>query len=129
METLAMIHVDAISKKFGKQVVLDRLSVDIAEGETFALLGPNGAGKSTLLKCIVGLYSPIEGSVTIDGLSRSRDHLAICRFTSWLPDQPFAYPTFTGRLWLETIADIYGVEPKKRDEQIDELLALFALTE
>lgn len=123
-----MIHVDAITKKFDRETVLDRLSLEIEEGELFVLLGKNGAGKTTLLKCLVGLYVPIEGTITIGGFDRRADHLEIRRFTAWLGDRPNLYWTFTGRGWLETVASIYGVEPGKSAAQIDQLLELFELT-
>jgi ABC-type multidrug transport system ATPase subunit len=122
-----LIKVEAITKRFDGQVVLDRLSLDVALGEVFAILGVNGAGKTTLLKCLVGLYVPVEGTITIDGLDRRADHLAIRRFTAWLADQPLVYTRFTGRQWLELVADIYDIPVEKRDAQVAELLALFDL--
>ncbi len=122
-----MIKVDAITKKFGCETVLDRLSLEIDEGELFVLLGKNGAGKTTLLKCLVGLYMPIEGSITIGGFDRRAEHLEIRRFTAWLADRPHLYWTFTGRAWLETVAQVYGVAAEKSAAQIDELLEIFEL--
>jgi polar amino acid transport system ATP-binding protein len=55
-----IISVDAIVKRFGKRVVIDSISFDIAEGGVVALVGPSGGGKSTLLRCLVGL-EPFEG--------------------------------------------------------------------
>ena len=124
-----MIKAEGVVKKLGKTTVLDGLSLDVATGETFALLGPNGAGKTTLLKCLVGLWQPIGGTITIDGLDRRRDHMAIKTFTAWLPDEPFAYLDYDARLWLETVADAYGVKPEARDRRIDQLLDAFALAE
>ncbi len=124
-----MIQVDAITKKFGRETVLDRLSLEIEEGELFVLLGRNGAGKTTLLKCLVGLYVPIEGTITVGGLDRRADHLAIRRFTAWLADRPNLYWTFTGRGWLEMVAGVYDVEPATSRAQIDELLEIFELAE
>ncbi len=125
----AMIRVDAITKKFGRETVLDGLSLDIDEGELFVLLGKNGAGKTTLLKCLVGLYVPIEGTITIGGFDRRAEHVEIRRFTAWLADRPNMYWTFTGRGWLDMVASIYGVEPEKSSTQINQLLEIFELTE
>src|SRR6185295_17726801 len=55
--------------------------------------------------------------------------LAIRRFTAWLADQPYQYTHFTGRGWLEMIANIHGIPPEKRDAQIAELLDIFDLKE
>ncbi len=124
-----MIDVDGICKRFGDEMVLDRLSLRVEPGELFVLLGRNGTGKTTLLKCLVGLYVPFAGTITIDGLDRRRDHLAIRRFTAWLADQPQLYWTFTGRRWLQMVADLYGVAAGRRDSQVRELLELFDLGE
>jgi ABC-type multidrug transport system ATPase subunit len=122
-----LIEVRNLTKSFESQTVLDAVSLDVRRGEAYALLGENGSGKTTLLKCVAGLFAPLEGSLTIDGLDRQRDHLAIRRFTAWLPDQPFLYVHFTARGWLKMVADIYGVEPSRRDGQVDNLLAIFDL--
>jgi len=121
------VVVENLVKSFGGPAVLDGLSFTVGSGERYALLGPNGVGKTTLLKCLVGLYAPAAGQVRIHGLDRKRDHLAICRFTAWLPDQPYLYPSFTGRGWLRMIADIYDVAEATRDQRITELLSIFDL--
>ena len=58
---------------------LDGVSLSIESGERVALLGPNGAGKSTLFQMLNGLLQPDQGTVTVDGLSVVRQHLAAVR--------------------------------------------------
>jgi putrescine transport system ATP-binding protein len=62
-----LVRIDAISKRFGGAVAVDRLSLDIYEGEFFALLGPSGCGKTTLLRMLAGFERPDEGHIFIDG--------------------------------------------------------------
>jgi phospholipid/cholesterol/gamma-HCH transport system ATP-binding protein len=64
-----MISVRNVSKKFGTQVVLDRISIDIEQGQTTAIVGPSGVGKSVLLKLIMGILDPDEGEITVFGES------------------------------------------------------------
>jgi phospholipid/cholesterol/gamma-HCH transport system ATP-binding protein len=62
-----MIVLRDVHKRFGSQVVLDGVDLDVQEGETLALLGPSGTGKSVLLKHIIGLIRPDRGMVEVDG--------------------------------------------------------------
>jgi putrescine transport system ATP-binding protein len=61
-----LVRFDNISKRFGGVTAIDRLSLDIYQGEFFALLGPSGCGKSTLLRLLAGFEAPEEGRVLLD---------------------------------------------------------------
>ncbi len=63
-----MIEVRNISKRFGKVVVLDDVSLTIENGETFVIIGQSGAGKTTILRHIAGFFDPDNGDVLIDGI-------------------------------------------------------------
>jgi phospholipid/cholesterol/gamma-HCH transport system ATP-binding protein len=65
-ESKAPIVIDDLKKSFGKQVVLDGISFQVARGETLGVLGRSGTGKSVLLKLMIGLQRPDSGSVCID---------------------------------------------------------------
>ena len=67
-----MIVLRDVRKRFGTQVVLDGVDLDVQEGETLALLGPSGTGKSVLLKHIIGLIRPDSGTVVVDDLDVGR---------------------------------------------------------
>ena len=61
------IKIDQLTKRFKNDVVLDDVSLDIAEGETLVLFGPSGAGKTVLLRCIAGAVDPEAGTIVIGG--------------------------------------------------------------
>ena len=61
------ITVREITKYFGGVRALDKVSLEIWEGEVVALLGDNGAGKSTLIKILAGALEPDEGEIHLDG--------------------------------------------------------------
>jgi len=62
-----MISINNISKSFSDRVILNNISFTINKGEKIAIIGESGIGKSVLLKNIIGLLSPDEGNVIIDG--------------------------------------------------------------
>ena len=64
---MSSVLVKDLTLRFGAITVLDRLNIDVAEGEFLVLLGASGCGKSTLLNCIAGLLDVSEGEIHIDG--------------------------------------------------------------
>jgi len=62
------IGLDGIRKTFGTVVAVDRVDLDIADGELFAMLGPSGSGKTTVLRMIAGFEQPTEGVVRLGGV-------------------------------------------------------------
>jgi phospholipid/cholesterol/gamma-HCH transport system ATP-binding protein len=65
---MSLIELRHVSKRFGRQVVLDDLSLNIEEGKCLVVIGVSGTGKSVLLKHIVGLLHPDRGEVWYDGI-------------------------------------------------------------
>ncbi len=61
----ALLQIKHLSKKIGKSLLLDDISLSLHRGEVFGFLGPNGAGKTTTMKCILGIMRPSTGSVSI----------------------------------------------------------------
>ncbi|MDY4919610.1 MAG: ABC transporter ATP-binding protein [Phascolarctobacterium sp.] len=70
-EKNVMIKIRQLDIAFGKRLVLDKLDLDVYEGETLAIIGPSGTGKSTVIKVLTGLLAPTSGSVIIDGQETS----------------------------------------------------------
>jgi len=62
---LVEVRVENVTKRFGKLVAVDNVSLDVKDQEYFALLGPSGCGKTTLLRLIAGLIAPDEGKIYI----------------------------------------------------------------
>jgi branched-chain amino acid transport system ATP-binding protein len=65
--TSPILSVQGLRKSFGKVLVIEDLSFDVAEGETLGIVGPNGAGKSTLLNLVNGVLPPTAGTITYRG--------------------------------------------------------------
>ena len=64
-----MILIDNISKKFGALTALDKVTLELKGGKSYALIGPNGSGKTTLIKSILGLVVPTSGDILFEGKS------------------------------------------------------------
>ena len=68
----AILELDRLTKRFGRTVTADRLSLTVSRGEFFTFLGPSGSGKSTILRMIAGLVAPDSGRIAIDGKDVAR---------------------------------------------------------
>jgi len=64
---MALLKLDNVTKRFGGLVAVDKVNMEIDEGELIGIVGPNGSGKTTLFNVISGVYPPEEGTVTFDG--------------------------------------------------------------
>lgn len=62
-----MIKINDVTKRYEKKTAVSNVSLQIDKGQIHGLIGENSAGKTTLIKCIVGIYTPDEGSITLDG--------------------------------------------------------------
>ncbi len=68
MSTPAKISLRNVHKAFGPKKVLQGVDLDVAPGESVAIIGGSGTGKSVTLKCVLGLLTPDQGSITVDGV-------------------------------------------------------------
>jgi ABC-2 type transport system ATP-binding protein len=132
-ETSAMsanaVIVENVSARYGDHTVLDRISLTIPRGASYALLGPNGAGKTTLVNILCTLRRPDEGTASIAGAdvvkqsSKARRSLGVVFQDSSLDDRLSAWENldFHGR--------VYGLSPRVRRERSAEILSLVELSE
>ena len=67
MENTYAIQMKHVTKRFGKVVANDDVSLDIKRGEILSLLGENGSGKTTLMNMLAGIYFPDEGEILVGG--------------------------------------------------------------
>jgi spermidine/putrescine transport system ATP-binding protein len=71
-DPVPVVRLEGVSKRFGEALAVDRVDLDIANGEFFSLLGPSGCGKSTTLAIIGGFEEPTEGTVYLGGREMRR---------------------------------------------------------
>lgn len=109
-----MIFADQVTKRYGKVLANDAVSLRVDPGQLAVLLGPNGAGKSTIIKCICGLLR-FNGSVTIDG--HENHSVEAKRLLGYIPEIPALYPMLTVYEHLEFIARAYRLQNWEKDAQ------------
>ena len=124
-----MIQTSGLTKNFGALCAVDRLDLDVQQGEFFAFLGPNGAGKTTTIKMLTGLLKPTGGSVRVAGFDIQRDPTAAKRRISYVPDFPFLYEKLTPREFLRFVGEIYEMTKGQIATETGRLFEQFHLTE
>ncbi len=90
-----MIRVENVSHRLGERLALDGISVSLAE-QRVGVIGANGSGKSTFARLLNGLIVPDDGTVTVDGLSTSREAREVRRKVGFVftdPDAQIVMPT------------------------------------
>jgi ABC-2 type transport system ATP-binding protein len=118
-----------LTKKFGDLVAVDRVSLEIEQGQTFGLLGPNGAGKTTLAKMLSSLLTPTSGYAEVWGndIVSKRDEVRRC--LGMVFQDPSIDDKLTGRENLDFHARLYGLKKDERERRIAEVLDLVDLKE
>ena len=111
---MSVLEVKNLTKKFGKRVILDQVSVTLEEGEVVGLVGPNGAGKSTFIKSILGLYNIDEGDVKICGFDDYKQHRDALSKVGCIVENPDMYQNISGRRNLKICALMNDL-PKNTD--------------
>jgi len=119
------IKISEISKLYGNQKALDRVSFEIKTGELVGFLGPNGAGKSTLMKIITGYLAADGGSVEINGSLVETKNIALRSKIGYLPENNPLYTDLFIREYLEMVAGFYKLQNKK--EQVFRMIELTGL--
>jgi ABC-2 type transport system ATP-binding protein len=123
----AILRVKGLSKRYGRTVALDGVSLKVRPNELFALLGPNGAGKTTLIHILCTLLRPDSGSMTLAGFDVVRSPLAARRHLGVVFQEPSVDDRLTVFENLDFHGLVYQVPAARRRLRIDELLHLVEL--
>jgi ABC-2 type transport system ATP-binding protein len=119
----SVIAVDGLTKRYGSQVAVDGLSLDVPRGVVAGFIGPNGAGKTTTMAMLLGLVRPTSGTGTVLEFPLDQPSAYLARVGA-LVEGPAFWPGLTGVENLRVIAELGGHDPG----QIPELLDLVRLS-
>jgi len=120
-----VIETTELTKRYGAQVAVNRLSLQVGRGEIFGFLGPNGAGKTTTFLMLLGLSEPTSGSARVCGFDPTRDPLAVKRAVGYLPESVGFYEDMTAFDNLRYVARLNGIWNGR--ERVEQALAQVGL--
>lgn len=107
-------------KKGQSKLAVDKLCLDIKQGEVFGFLGPNGAGKSTTIKILLGLIKADSGSARINGIHCTE--VSARTSVGYLPEHPTFYDYLTAEEFIHFTGKVYKMDKKKLKEQTETVL-------
>lgn len=112
------INISQLTKRIGKNVILDDISLSLESGQIYGLWGINGSGKTMLMRTIAGLVRPTSGKITVDGRVLGKD-ISFPQSMGLLLENPAFLDSYSGFENLRLLAEIKG---EIGDNQIRETL-------
>ena len=120
------IEVSTISKYYGQQKALDKVSFSIKSGEIVGFLGPNGAGKSTMMRILTTYLNANEGTASVNGYDVVEEQREVQKSIGYLPENNPLYPDMYVKEYLSFSAEVYKLTDSKK--RIDEVIEETGLT-
>src|SRR5688572_5265194 len=117
-----VVEIRELTKRYGKFLALDRLSIAVGRGQILGFIGPNGAGKTTTIKILVGLARPTGGTATVAGIDCAAEPRKIKRLIGYMPDTFGSYDNMRVSEYLDFFGAAFGLPRKARGRRIDEVL-------
>ncbi|MFJ6214345.1 ABC transporter ATP-binding protein [Streptomyces sp. NPDC092296] len=123
----AAVDIRDLWKRFGQQIAVAGLSLQLPAGSFIGLVGPNGAGKTTTLSMATGLLRPDHGTVLVHGADVWRDPVAVKSRIGILPEGLRMFERLSGRELLQYNGRLRGLPGAEVDRRADELLRVLDL--
>jgi ABC-2 type transport system ATP-binding protein len=122
--TAHVIHIEKLTKTYGKVRALDGLDLTVRPGEVHGFLGPNGAGKSTTIRILLGLVRAGGGHVEMFGADPWRQAAELHRRLAYVAGDVALWPGLTGGQCLDVIGATHGRVDRERREDLIERFGL-----
>ncbi len=126
-DVMGIIKIRNLTKKFGTLTAVNKISLDIEEGEIFGLLGPNGAGKTTTISMLATILKPTGGQATVVGHDIVKEMDGVRRNIGIVFQDPSLDDELTARENMDFHGRLYDMSKQERDERTVELLKLVEL--
>lgn len=117
-----IIAVQNLKKSFGTVTAVDRLTLDVEQGEIFGLVGPDGAGKTTSIRLMLGILRLDSGSGRVGDFDIVKEADSICTLTGYVSQRFSLYGELTVQENLELFADLYKVPDKDLAPRLQRLM-------
>ncbi|MCX6356702.1 MAG: ABC transporter ATP-binding protein [Candidatus Aureabacteria bacterium] len=121
------IKTSNLTRTFGSNTAVDKLTIEIGEGEIFGLVGPDGAGKTTTMRLLTGILDPSGGEAWVHGKHVVKDSESLKDDIGYMSQRFGLYEDLTVIENINFYADIYGVPRGERKGRIDKLLGFSGL--
>src|SRR5438132_14278939 len=112
-----VIRARELTKRYGANIAVDHIDLEVGAGEIVGILGPNGSGKTTTILMLLGLTEPSEGHAEVAGFDPLREPLEVKRRVGYLPDQVGFYDNLSARDNLAYTARLAGMGRREIDER------------
>jgi lipopolysaccharide export system ATP-binding protein len=123
------LYTENLIKRYHSRTVVDKVSIEVEEGEIVGLLGPNGAGKTTSFYMIVGLIRPNEGTIHLDNedITTLPVYKRARKGISYLAQEPSVFRTLTVEDNIRAVLEMSGFPKEEQKERLETLLEEFGL--
>ncbi len=122
-----MIVTENLGRSFGDIEAVQRLNIEVPQGQVFGFLGPNGAGKTTTVRLLNGVLTPSAGKAWVAGRDIATEGPTIRRLSGVLTETPSLYDALTARENLFFFGDLYGVSEAELPQRVEQTLQEFEL--
>ncbi len=129
MTSAAAIRIEALHRRFGDLVAVERLDLEIPAGQVFGLLGANGSGKTTTIRMLTGLLAPTSGRAWVAGIDVVAEPEAVRRRLGYMSQRFGLYDDLTVEENLRFYAGLYGLVGEPGRARVGELIASLGFTE
>lgn len=114
-----VIETERLTRRFGEQISVNKVNLQVPQGGVYGFLGPNGAGKTTTIRMLLGLIKPTEGLVRIFGEELSNHRKAILQKIGALVESPSYYGHLTGYENCKVITQMLGLQINRIEEVLN----------